>query len=192
MSQITQKDRKAIIIGGGVVICYILFFFIAQPIYDKQKKMSRQIQDKILFIQKYLEILKQESYYEAKSVENKSIGTALNQRFYKDNKPAIAAASQQSLLEELARKTGVNIVRVRVDKPKYIEKLLTISTQITIRSKLRDLTHFIHMIENDKKFMIIEKMLGQRTNNSDLEELQTQLTVSGFIKKMKKENTKTI
>ena len=192
MTQMTPRDKKAMIIGGVFVTCYALFVFVAQPIYDKQKIVEKQIQDKILFIQKYQEIIKQKSYYEAKSIENKSIHAALSQKFLNETKPALAAASQQHLLEKLARQTGINIVRVRVDKPKYMEKLLTITTQITVRSTLRNLTRFVHMLESNQKFMIIEEVSAQRTNNTDLEELQSQLTISGFIKKMEEKKAKSI
>ena len=72
-----------------------------------------------------------------------------------------------------------------------IKKLLTISTEVTIRSKLRNLTNFIHLLESNQKFMVIEKILLQRINKTDLEELQAQLTVSGFIKKIEEETHKT-
>ena len=192
MTQITPRDKKVIIVGGVFVICYVLFIFVAQPIYDKQKIVGEKIQDKILFIQKYQEIIKQKSYYEAKSIENKSIHTTLSQKFLNETNPALATASQQSLLEELARQTGVNIVRVRVDKPKYMEKLLTITTQITVRSTLRNLTRFVHMLESNQKFLIIEEVSAQRTNDTDLEELQSQLTISGFIKIMEEKKAKAI
>ena len=65
-----------------------------------------------------------------------------------------------------------------------MESLLTISTKVTTRSKLRNLTNFIHMLESNQKFMVIEEMAVQRINETDLEELQAQLTVSGFIKSM--------
>jgi len=68
---------------------------------------------------------------------------------------------------------------------------LTISTEVTIRSKLRNLTNFIHLLESNQKFMVIEKILLQRINKTDLEELQAQLTVSGFIKKIEEETHKT-
>ena len=192
MTQITHRDKKVMIVGGVFIICYALFVFVVQPIHGKQETVEKQIQDKILFIQKYQEIVKQKSYYEEKSIKNKSIHTALSQKFLNETNPALAAASQQRLLEELARQTGVNIVRVRIDKPKYMEKLLTITTQITARSTLRNLTRFVHMLESNKKFMIIEEVSAQRTNKKDLEELQSQLTISGFIKKMEEKKDKTI
>ena len=192
MTQMTPRDKKVMIVGGVFVICCALFIFIAQPMYDKQEIVEKQIQDKILFIQKYQEIIKQKSYYEAKSIENKSIHAALSQKFLNETNPALATASQQSLLEELARQTGVNIVRVRVDKPKYMEKLLTVTTRISVRSTLRNLTRFVHMLESNQKFMIIEEISAQRTNNTDLEELQSQFTISGFIKIMEAEKAKVI
>ena len=190
MIQIAPREKKVLIVGGVFIVLYLLFVLIAQPAFRENKLASQKIQDKILFIQKCYEILNQKSYYKAKSTENKSIHTTLSQRFLNQAKPALAAAEQQRLLEELANQTGVNIIRFRVDKPKYVEKLLTISTQVTVRSKLRNLTNFIHRLENNQKFMIIEEISMQRTNKADLEELQTQLTVSGFIKKMEEEKTK--
>ena len=170
---------------------YLLFIFIAKPKYHEILLINQKIQDKIIFIQKYYEVLSQKDYYKAKGVENKSINTTLNQRFLSKIKPSLAASEHQGLLEQLANKTGVNIIRFRVDKPKYTEKLLTISTEVTIRSKLRNLTNFIHLLESNQKFMVIEKILLQRINKTDLEELQAQLTVSGFIKKIEEEIHKT-
>ena len=150
--------------------------------------MDQKIQNKILFIQKYKKIAKQKPFYEAKVVNNKSINTKLNQKFHNETKPTLAAASQQGLMEELARQTGVNIVRVRIEKPKYVEELLSISTKITTRSTLKNLTRFIHSIENNDKFMIIEEVSTQRINSKELEELQSQLTIRGFIKILEKTN----
>jgi hypothetical protein len=191
VSSITSRDKKSLVIGGAFIMLYLLFIFIAKPKYHEILLINQKIQDKIIFIQKYYEVLSQKDYYKAKGVENKSINTTLNQRFLSKIKPSLAASEHQGLLEQLANKTGVNIIRFRVDKPKYTEKLLTISTEVTIRSKLRNLTNFIHLLESNQKFMVIEKILLQRINKTDLEELQAQLTVSGFIKKIEEEIHKT-
>ena len=94
------------------------------------------------------------------------------------------------IIENLSSQTGVNIIRFRVDKPKYMESLLTVSTKVTTRSKLRNLINFIHMLESNQKFMIIEEMAVQRINRTDLEELEAQLTISGFIKSIETEKKK--
>ena len=191
MIQITSRDKKVLFAGGTFIIFWILFVLVAQPAYLENKRAHQKIQDKILFIQKCYEMLSQKSYYKAKSKENKLIRTTLDQRFFNQTKPALAASEQQHLIENLSNQTGVNIIRFRVDKPKYLESLLTISTKVTIRSKLRNFTNFIHMLESNPKFMVIEEMAIQRINETDLEEIQAQLTISGFIQSMETSKKKT-
>ena len=191
MIQITSRDRKVLFAGGTFIFSWLIFIFVVQPTYQESKKLNKKIQDKILFIQKCYEILNQKSYYKTISTENKLLRTTLDQRFSSQTKPALAASEQQNLIEKLSNQTGVNIIRFRVDKPKYVESLLTISTKVTTRSKLRNLTNFIHMLESNQKFMVIEEITVQRINKTDLEELQAQLTVSGFIKTMETESKKT-
>ena len=191
MIQITSRDRKVLFAGGTFIVSWLIFIFIAQPTYQESKKLNEKIQDKILFIQKCYEILNQKSYYKTISTENKLLRTTLDQRFSSQTKPALAASEQQNLIEKLSNQTGVNIIRFRVDKHKYVENLLTISTKVTTRSKLRNLTNFIHMLESNQKFMVIEEITVQRINKTDLEELQAQLTINGFIKTMETESKKT-
>lgn len=191
MIQITSRDRKVLFAGGTFIVSWLIFIFVAQPTYQESKKLNKKIQDKILFIQKCYEILNQKSYYKTISTENKLLRTTLDQRFSSQTKPALAASEQQNLIEKLSNQTGVNIIRFRVDKPKYVENLLAISTKVTTRSKLRNLTNFIHMLESNQKFMVIEEITVQRINKTDLEELQAQLTISGFIKTMETESKKT-
>ena len=191
MIQIIPRDKKILFAGGIFVAFWLLFIVVAQPKYLENQRAKQKIKEKILFIQKYYEILNQKSYYQAKSTKNKITRTTLNQRFFNQVNPTLAASEKQGLIERLSNQTGVNIIRFRVDKPKYTESLLTISTKVTIRSKLRNLTNFINMLENNQKFMVIEEMAIQRINKTDLEELQAKLTISGFIKLMETEKKKT-
>jgi len=191
MIQITPRDKKVLIAGGTFIISWFLFILVIQPLHQENKRTSQKIQDKLIFIQKCYEILNQKSYYKEKSKENKLIRTTLDQRFFNQTKPALAASEQQHLIENLSNKTGVNIIRFRVDKPKYLEGLLTISTKVTTRAKLRNFTNFIQTLESNQKFMVIEEMAIQRINDTDLEELQAQLTISGFIQSMATANNKT-
>jgi len=190
MIQLISRDKKILLAGGIFVVFWLLFVVIAEPTYLENKRAEQKIKEKILFIQKYYEIINQKSYYQAKNIKNKQTRTTLNQRFFNQANPTLAASEKQRLIERLSNQTGVNIIRFSVDKPKYMESLLTISTKVTIRSKLRNLTKFINVLESHQKFMVIEEMAIQRINKTDLEELQAQLTISGFIKLMETEKKK--
>ena len=190
MIQLISRDKKILLAGGIFIVFWLLFVVIAEPTYLENKRAEQKIKEKILFIQKYYEVLNQKSYYQAKNIKNKRTRTTLNQRFFNQANPTLAASEKQRLIERLSNQTGVNIIRFSVDKPKYMESLLTISTKVTIRSKLRNLTKFINVLESHQKFMVIEEMAIQRINKTDLEELQAQLTISGFIKLMETEKKK--
>ncbi len=190
MIQLISRDKKILLAGGIFIVFWLLFVVIAEPTYLENKRAEQKIKEKILFIQKYYEVLNQKSYYQAKNIKNKQTRTTLNQRFFNQANPTLAASEKQRLIERLSNQTGVNIIRFSVDKPKYMESLLTISTKVTIRSKLRNLTKFINVLESHQKFMVIEEMAIQRINKTDLEELQAQLTISGFIKLMETEKKK--
>ena len=45
---INQRDKKVLIAGIAFVVCYLLFFFVAEPIYKKQAKVDGKI--KILLL----------------------------------------------------------------------------------------------------------------------------------------------
>ena len=186
------KRDKVFLIGGGVfVACYLLFFLVAEPIYKKQLSIDEKIKDKINFIEKYYEVLNQTSYYQAKEVANKNTKTTLQKRFFNDKEPGLAAAGLQKLLQGFSRGT-VTIEKTRVEKPKYVARILAVPVEITVRSSLKNLALFLMRIENHEKFLIIEELRSRRINKKEPEDLQTRLLITGFIKELEPKSGKPI
>ena len=46
---ISERDKKVLIAGFAFVVCYLLFFFVAEPIYKKQVKADDKIKNKVQF-----------------------------------------------------------------------------------------------------------------------------------------------
>tara|TARA_B100000686_G_scaffold234386_1_gene242134 strand:- start:56 stop:637 length:582 start_codon:yes stop_codon:yes gene_type:complete len=178
-----QRDKLFLIGGGVFVACYFLFFFAAKPVYEKQIIINRKIQDKINFIEKYYQVLNQTSYYQIKEATNKNIKTALQKKFLTERESGVAAAGLQKLLQGFS-KGAVNIEKTRVEKPKFIEGILAIPVEVTLRSNLKNLALFLMRIENHQKFLIVEEFRSRRTNKQEPESLQTRLLVTGFIKEL--------
>ena len=186
------KRDKVFLIGGGVfVACYLLFFLVAEPIYKKQLSIDEKIKDKINFIEKYYEVLNQTSYYQAKEVANKNTKTTLQKRFFNDKEPGLAAAGLQKLLQGFSR-GAVTIEKTRVEKPKYVARILAVPVEITVRSSLKNLALFLMRIENHEKFLVIEELRSRRINKKEPEDLQTRLLISGFIKELEPKSGKPI
>ena len=186
------KRDKVFLIGGGVfVACYLLFFLVAEPIYKKQLSIDEKIKDKINFIEKYYEVLNQTSYYQSKEVANKNTKTTLQKRFFNDKEPGLAAAGLQKLLQGFSR-GAVTIEKTRVEKPKYVARILAVPVEITVRSSLKNLALFLMRIENHEKFLVIEELRSRRINKKEPEDLQTRLLITGFIKELEPKSGKPI
>ena len=126
------KRDKVFLVGGGIfVACYLLFFLVVEPIYKKQIRIDKKIKDKINFIEKYYEIINQASYYQAKKTANKNTNTTLQKRFFREKEPGLAAAGLQKLLQGFSR-GAVTIEKTRVEKPKYVARILAIPVEITV------------------------------------------------------------
>jgi hypothetical protein len=178
------KRDKAFLVGGGVfVACYLLFFLVIEPIYNKQLRINEKIIDKINFIEKYYEVINQASYYQKKKAANKNTNTNLQKRFFSEKEPGLAAASLQKLLQGFSR-GAVTIEKTRVEKPKYMARILAVPVEITVRSSLKNLALLLMRIENHEKFLVVEELRSRRINKKEPEDLQTRLLITGFTKEL--------
>ena len=188
---ISQRDKNILLVGLTFTVCYVIFFFIAEPIYKKQIKTNALINNKIQFIQKYYEILNQKPYYQEKEKANRNTHTTLTSRFLQEKQTGLAAARLQKIIESFSKET-ITIERSKVEKPKYTQGILAVSIEISIRSNLNNLSLFLMHIENNEKFLIIEELQSRRINKIDPEEIQTRLVITGFIQKLKTQDEKPI
>ncbi len=179
--KVTPRDKKFLIAGSVMVGIYLLAVWVIQPIHLEQKHMDQEIQNKTQFIQKYHEILSQDSYYNAKKIANERTRMTLARKFFNETQPGLAAAGLQKIVRDFALQSRVKIEQVRVEKSKVIDQMPTVPISVTLRSSLRNLSEFIFRMENSEKFLVVEEITTQRINKSNPEELKTRLLVSGFI-----------
>ena len=184
IKNLKPKDKKALIVGSVCLGFYLIGVLVVRPVYLKQKEIRQQIENKIFFIKKYYEILNQKTYYEEKNKVARKIDTALTRRFLDQEKPALAAAALQKILESYAQQTSIRIESSRTEKPKFMEQILSVPVELNIQSNLRNLVRFIHLIENHQKFMVLEELAIKKFNNTNPEELESRLLVLGFIQQL--------
>lgn len=187
----TTREKVILTLTGAVVLAFVFVEYIGEPLYLKQKNQQQKIENKILFIDKYHEILNQKDYYQEKEQVNKKLTVHLAKIFLSPSQPALAAAGLQKSLEDKAKKSRVHLVQVKVEKAKFMEDLLTVPIKITVKSSLEGLTRLIWSIENDEKLLVVEELVVQRRNKKEPEQLESHLLVNGFIQQRKPEKTKT-
>ena len=190
IENLSEKDKKALILAGVVIFIYLAIKLVISPMYSSGEETRQQIKNKVFFIKKYYEILNQKAFYEEKRKANDLIKNSLAKRFLNQEKPALAAASLQKILEGYSRQSSVAIESARIEKPKYLSELLSVPVEINVRSNLKNLTRFLYLIENHEKFMIIEELTIRRANKKDPEELQSKLLILGFINNLEDKKPK--
>ena len=187
----TFREKVILTLAGSLALTYIFVEFVGEPLYRKQKSQEQTIESKIIFINKYQEILNQTDYYREKEQANQKLSGQLKKLFLSPSQPALAAAGLQKSLEDKARQALVNLIQVKTEKTKYTEDLMTVPVRITVKSSLEKLSNLIRLIESDDKFLVIEELSVQRINNKEPEQLESRLLVNGFIQKRKPEKLKT-
>ena len=180
----SKREKLFLWAGALSVISFSIIKFVLVPIYDDNRNKAEQIQSKILFIQKYKEILAQKEFYNQKDKETRRIHSLLQRSFLGPSKPALAAASLQRILDDQADRSSIEIIRAKIETPKLMEGLQAIPIEVTLKSNLKDLSRFIRLIENHPKILIIEDFSTRRINNKDPELLESRLLVNGFIQKI--------
>ena len=188
----TLREKLILILCGALILAFAFVEFVGKPIYLKQKAQKQMIENKIFFITKYYENLNQKDYYREKKKTSQKLSAQLNKMFLSPHQPALAAADLQKLLEGKARKTRISLIQVKTEKAKYMEGLLTIPVKVTVKSTLAGLSKFVHLIENDEKFLVVEELTIRRINKKDPEQLESRLLVNGFIQQRKSESPKKI
>lgn len=104
--------------------------------------------------------------------------------------PALAAADIQKVLHDIAQKSHVEIVAVRVLKPKEEggSHYLSIPVEVTIKGNIRQWKGFLYQITASPKYLTVQKAritVHQRrsrgkTNISQL--ISGKITINGFLK----------
>ena len=186
----TTREKFILTLTGAVVLAFVFVEYIAEPLYLKKKSQEQKIENKILFINKYHEILNQKDYYQKKEQVNRELSIQLAKIFLSPSQPALAAADLQKSLEDKAKKSRVHLVQVKMEKAKFMEDLLTVPVKITVKSSLEGLTRLIWSIENDEKLLVVEELVIQRRNKKEPEQLESYLLVNGFIQQRKPEKSK--
>ncbi len=185
----TAREIIFLTLVGVLALIFGFVEYIGKPLYREQTRQEQSIENKILFISKYHEILNQKAYYQKKEQANKKLSAQLTKMFLSPSQPALAAAGLQELLEDKAKKAGVHLVQVKTEKAKYMENLLTVPVKITVKSSLEQLSRLIRSLENDEKILVIEELVIRRINKKEPEQLESHLLVNGFIQERKPEKT---
>ena len=181
IGQRSVREKVILTLAGSLALAFGFVEYIGEPLYLKQKAQERKIESKILFITKYHQYLNQKVYYREKEQASKKLSEQLSELFLSPSQPALAAAGLQKMLEDKAKHSNVHLVQVKTEKSQVLNSMISIPVRITVKSSLEKLSRFIKSIESDQNFLVVKELVIRRRNKKEPEQLESHLTVSGFI-----------
>ncbi len=156
--QLNERDRKAVIICGITVICFVAVQFIILPLFDKKKRLERTLVTK----QQYLVQMQE---MQARLLQLSSLGSGLAIKLEKRNK-------NFSLFSFLEEKAGVNGIKNKiaymkpsdsVDSDSYKQILVEMKLQAI---NLKQLVSFLKDIEAPENLVGLQRISIQENKKS--------------------------
>jgi hypothetical protein len=179
-----SKERKYILIGGGVLLLLGLLYRFFPIIQDLQPAGSEIILKKQQ-IAKYLKKIQKRDKLESRlTTLNRNLARA-ELGLLTGETTALAAVDIQNILSEITKKIDIEIKTMRVIKSVDLENMnyLSIPVQFTLKSTIRQLKDLLYKIESSPKFLTISNIKIRNTSGKQPEQIQSTITVSGFLKK---------
>jgi hypothetical protein len=185
------KNSRYILIAGAIALLFGLAYRLF-PFWEHVGGVGDQIAVKEKQISKYGQVLQQGGNLEGELKALEQRIKSAEAGLLTGQTASIAAADIQSVVQDMATKSNVEIKTVRVLKPEALEKgdYLSIPVQLTITSDIGPLARFLYRIETSPKHLTVKTLrirVGSaraRTISSPAQAVVlSDLTVHGIMKK---------
>ena len=178
------KERKYILIGGGILLLLALLYRFF-PTFQDLGPATNEINLKINKIAKYRQKAQNRNELETKLIAlNRNLERA-EFGLLSGETPALAAVDIQNLINEIAEKIEIEVQTMRVLRSVDLENMnyLSVPVQFTFNSTLRQLKDLLYRIESSQKYLTIDSMKIRNAVSRQPDQIQATIDVSGFLKK---------
>lgn len=177
--------RKTLFALLSLIGLTAIYFWGITPWLESKRKIEEEIKIKSQLISKYQE------YVHGKKELEEDIGNIkmklgnIKKRLIEGETPQLASANLQEIIRKMASSKDIQIRSFRILEPKDLTYYRKISIQIdfTPTYSLLNLLQFLNEIENHEKIMAISEMDLLVFNIRMPNNIQGNLTISGWMEK---------
>ncbi len=182
--RISRREKRLI---GVAILAVVLFFsydYMADFLYYRPQRIREQIFHERNKLERSELKIQAQSKLKGRLATTRREMDRIKRRLLPGDKPPIAAARLQRIIEEIARRTNVNITSQKIDKPIEHPSVLEVPVEVVFRCNVGELKNFLYRIESHQKLLNITKWTIRVPNHRNPKEIQVNMTIAGFIKKV--------
>lgn len=177
-----RRERKVVTVGVVLAAIFMLYFLVAEPLVQRQRRVRNEITAKSLLLGKYHSVLSRRRALEGESDKLKSRLANLESKLLQSDKPPLAAAELQKILKSAAAKAKVNISSERILEPVVRGHYIEIPVEIKVRCSVTRFASLLFAIENSAKHLSIRELNIKTDHKISPKEINVTLAVSGLIR----------
>jgi hypothetical protein len=183
---IKLDKRKKVLLTVGAIALFVGVIYRFLPVFDIIESTDDEIALKEKKLVKYRQMVRERETLESKLISlNRAIERA-ESGLLEGETPALAAVDVQNILNEITGESELEVLTMRVLKPKSKDEDLytAIPVQITIRCTIRQLKEVLYQVESSSRLFRVSDFRVRVIRSKVEGQIQATLTVEGFMKKI--------
>ncbi len=177
--------RRSLFILLSLVGLLAVYFWGIVPLLESKRKIEEEIKIKSRLITKYQEYIQGRKALEEDLGKIKLKLENIKKRLIEGETPQLASANLQEMVKKMAASKDIQIRSFRILEPKDLIYYRKISIQIDFNPtpSLLNLIQFLNEIETHEKMMVVSEMDLLVFNIRMPNNIQGNLTISGWMEK---------
>jgi RecB family exonuclease len=157
--EIRQRDRRAIVLLSGAALIYVALSFGVFPAFDSLKEGSSRVGEKEEQLKKYRRaVIRRGNYTQLLQQARKNLAEA-EARFIRGDNPALASVELQTIVEQAAKKVGLDLNQRSVSPArKRDDSFNEITMTMALEATPSQIFGFLAEIRNAPKFVIVRSL----------------------------------
>src|SRR5262245_3351046 len=154
--EIRERDRRAIVLLTGAALIYVALSFAVFPAFDSLKEGSSPVGEKEEQLKKYRRaVIRKGTYTQLLEQARKNLAEA-ETRFVRGDNPALASVELQTIVEQAAKKVGLDLNQRSVSPArKRDDSFNEITMTMALEATPSQIFGFLAEIRNAPKFVIV-------------------------------------
>lgn len=174
MRQLTLREESILVVTVVLVVGYLGYQFIVQPLKDKSAQLSTQLVLLQTKLTKYQKTIRQADGL-------KSVHASLVKEFEQNKSTEQMSSSILAEIEKASQDFDLQISDLKPQKNKEEDSINTFSVSLTINSDFLDIVEFLYTLQSQPYYYHVDEVRFDKSVRRDSNLVTTNLVLSKML-----------